>query len=66
MWDLTGDGEGTFYFENFAYVLDHFLVNKNMATEAVPIRALPNTVQIGSPGWWTSGATIPGPLPLEG
>jgi hypothetical protein len=67
MWEVTGDGEGTFYFENFAYVLDHFLVNKNMATEASSIRALPNTAQIVRlPGLVDERGDYPRPVAFGG
>ena len=37
MWDTLGAGEGSFYFDNFANMLDQFLVDKNMATQTSPV-----------------------------
>jgi hypothetical protein len=46
-WSVIGDpAEGTFYFDNEPNLLDQFLVNKNMAKQAAPIRAKPDTLQI--------------------
>jgi hypothetical protein len=41
---------GTFYFQNFANVLDQFLVGKNMIGTAARLRAEPETVAIVSAG----------------
>jgi hypothetical protein len=46
MWPAIGTPEGTFYFDNQPNLLDQFLVNRNMATQDAPIRALPDTVEI--------------------
>jgi Endonuclease/Exonuclease/phosphatase family len=45
-WQLTGTAEGTFFFDNFANVLDQLPVNKNMATQTSAIRADASTVEI--------------------
>jgi endonuclease/exonuclease/phosphatase family metal-dependent hydrolase len=46
MWPFMGQGLGTHYFDNFPNVLDQFLVNKNMLKGNLPIRALPDSVDI--------------------
>jgi endonuclease/exonuclease/phosphatase family metal-dependent hydrolase len=46
MWPFMGQGLGTHYYNNFPNVLDQFLANKNMLKGNVPIRALPNSVDI--------------------
>jgi predicted extracellular nuclease len=46
MWPAAGTPEGTFYFENQPNVLDQFLVNKNMATDAAPIEVQADSVEI--------------------
>ena len=46
MWPVAGTPAGTFYFDNQPNLLDQFLVNKNMATQSAPIRALADTVTI--------------------
>jgi hypothetical protein len=66
MWPLTGAGEGTFYFDNFANVLDQFLVNENMLRPESPIRALAETVEIVTfPGMSRPGP-YPAPIPFGG
>jgi len=46
MWPFMGQGLGTHYYDNFPNVLDQFLVNKNMLKGNLPIRALPDSVDI--------------------
>jgi hypothetical protein len=46
-WSVIGDpADGTFYFNNEPNLLDQVLVNKNMAKQDAPIRAMPDTLQI--------------------
>ena len=46
-WSVIGDpADGTFYFNNEPNLLDQFLVNKNMARQASPLRAEADTVRI--------------------
>lgn len=66
MWDLLGQGEGTFYYENFANVLDQVLVGKNMVKQTSPIQALPATVQIIRFPGMASAGTYPAPTPFGG
>lgn len=66
MWDTLGAGSGTLYFDNFANMLDQFLVDKNMIKEAAEIRADPDSVQIlRFPGTVSTG-TYPAPVPFGG
>jgi predicted extracellular nuclease len=66
MWRILGTGEGTLYFDNFANLLDQFLVNKNMAKQTSPIRAVQDTVEIiRFPGMVNTG-TYPAPIPFGG
>jgi predicted extracellular nuclease len=66
MWDLLGEGEGSFFFDNFANLLDQFLVNKNMATQTAPIQAIPDSVEIlRFPGMASTG-TYPAPVAFGG
>ena len=46
MWPFMGQGLGTHYYDNFPNVLDQFLANKNMLKGNLPIRALPDSVDI--------------------
>jgi hypothetical protein len=46
MWPFMGQGLGTHYYDNFPKVLDQFLANKNMLKGNVPLRVLPNSVDI--------------------
>lgn len=66
MWEALGTREDSFYFENFAYLLDQFLVNKNMATTAGPFGADPATVQLVRSKGMTSSGTYPTPIPFGG
>ena len=71
MWPVMGTGhqaepDGTFYFDNEPNLLDQFLINKQMATEAAPIRALPGSVEIiRFPGMASTG-DYPRPIPYGG
>jgi hypothetical protein len=66
MWRTEGTGEGTFYFNNFANVLDQFLVNKNMITRDNPLRIDPDSVEIVRlPGMVATGR-YPAPVPFGG
>ncbi len=66
MWDILGTGVGTFYFDNFANMLDQFLIDKNMAKPTSPIRAVPESVAlVRLPGMVSSG-TYPKPIPFGG
>jgi Predicted extracellular nuclease len=66
MWPLHGAGLGTFYFDNYANILDQFLVNKNMIKQGSPIRVEPETAQIFHiPGQASTGA-YPAPIPFGG
>jgi hypothetical protein len=64
---LAGQGEGTFYFDNFACVLDQLLVNKNMAKQNSPIQALADTIQmVRLPRWWMRAGTVRSRFPSAG
>jgi predicted extracellular nuclease len=45
MWPIAGGPDGSFYFDQ-PNVLDQFLVNKNMAANDAPIKAIPESVTI--------------------
>lgn len=66
MWDVLGTGEGSFYFENFANLLDQFMVNKNMAKQTSPIQAIPGTVEIIRLPGMVGAGTYPAPVPFGG
>jgi endonuclease/exonuclease/phosphatase family protein len=66
MWQAEGSGEGTFYFNNFANVLDQFLINRNMISDERPLRADPASVEIVRlPGTATPGR-YRAPIPFGG
>ncbi|MCI0583722.1 MAG: endonuclease/exonuclease/phosphatase [Chloroflexi bacterium] len=66
MWPLLGGGDGTFFFDNFAFGFDQFLVNKKMALADGPIRFVPGSVQIVRlPGMARTG-DYPSPIPFGG
>lgn len=67
MWDAMGSGEATFYFDNFANVLDQFLVNRNMVAATAPIHVLPGTVEIiRFAGMFDPAADYQAPIPFGG
>jgi endonuclease/exonuclease/phosphatase family metal-dependent hydrolase len=58
---------GTFYFQNFANVLDQFLVGKNMIGPAARLRADPASVAIVTrPAAMIGTGTYPDPVPFGG
>ncbi len=66
MWPVAGTPDGTFYFNNEPNVLDQFLVNRNLAEDASPIRVRPETVEIlRFPGTSATG-DYPKPIPFGG
>jgi predicted extracellular nuclease len=66
MWETLGERDGSFYFDNFANLLDQFLVNKNMALETSPLRAVPRSVElIRLPGMARTGS-YPSPVAFGG
>jgi hypothetical protein len=66
MWPLTGAGEGTFYFDNFANVLDQFLVNRSMLGPESPIRPVAGTVEIVRFPEMVRPGPYPAPVPFGG
>lgn len=65
-WDIIGAGDGTFFFENQANVLDQVLVNKNLLKQNSPIRVEAGSVAVfRAPGHAASG-TYPRPIPFGG
>jgi predicted extracellular nuclease len=66
MWDILGKGEGSFFFENFANLLDQFLVNKNMARQTSTIQAVPDSVELLRFPGMVSTKTYPAPVPFGG
>ncbi len=66
MWDILGTGVGTFYFDNFANVLDQFLADKNMVRATAPIQAIPESVTVVRLPGMVSGGTYPKPIPFGG
>ncbi len=66
MWEILGTRTGTFYFDNFANMLDQFLVNKNMISQTSPIRAIPDSVEIIRFPGMVATITYPAPLPFGG
>ncbi|MGH3366984.1 MAG: endonuclease/exonuclease/phosphatase family protein [Nocardioidaceae bacterium] len=66
MWETLGTGDGSFYFDNHANLLDQFLVNKNMCTLTSAIQAVPDSVElVRFPGMANTG-TFPTPVPFGG
>jgi hypothetical protein len=66
MWPTEGRGEGTFYFDNFANVLDQFLVNRNMIGRDDPVRANPDSVEVIRLPDMVATGRYPAPVPFGG
>ncbi|KAB7740335.1 endonuclease/exonuclease/phosphatase [Nostocoides sp. F2B08] len=65
-WDLLGQQEGSFYFNNAPNMLDQFLVNAAMLEGDSPVRIQPGSVEmIRLPGMVRTGA-YPTPIPFGG
>jgi hypothetical protein len=67
MWSVAGREEGSFYFDGLN-VLDQVLINKHMALQNAPIRALPETIAVESalPGIADTKSGSPKPIPFGG
>ena len=46
MWPLMGKGLGTFYYNNFPYMFDQFLVSKGFIKASTPIKVKPDLVKV--------------------
>lgn len=46
MWPVLGKGLGALYFDNFPFVFDQFMVNKNLLKQNAPINASIESVEI--------------------
>jgi hypothetical protein len=46
MWQRMGERIASFYYDNFPYIYDQFLANKNMIKGSSQIKVLPETVEI--------------------
>lgn len=66
MWPAAGVPDGTFYFDSQPNVLDQFLVNKNMATDAAEIKADAATAEIFKFAPMVSTGTYKQPIPFGG
>ena len=66
MWPAAADATGSFYWQNFANLLDQLLVNKNMIRTSSPLRADPDTVEILQPPGMVNPGTYPTPVPFGG
>ncbi|MCH7229945.1 endonuclease/exonuclease/phosphatase family protein [Glycomyces sp. L485] len=67
--DENGDQipAGTFYFNNYANVLDQFLAGKNMIGQDSPLRAEPGSVRIvREPAGLVAPGKYPAPVPFGG
>jgi hypothetical protein len=66
MWPLMGQGSGTFYFDNFANLLDQFLANKHLLTNSAAIRVVPESAEIVRFPEMISKGEYPHPIPFGG
>jgi len=66
MWELTGQGVGTLYFENWPNVLDQVLVNKNLLLENAAIRLVPGSATVVRFPEMVATGDYPRPVPFGG
>jgi endonuclease/exonuclease/phosphatase family metal-dependent hydrolase len=66
MWPILGAGQGSFYFNNFANVLDQVLVNRPMARPGSPLRVVADSVEIVRFPQMVSTGTYPAPVAFGG
>ncbi len=66
MWEPTGQGVGTLYFENWPNVLDQFLVNKNLLLENAAIKVVSESVTVVRFPEMVATGEYPRPVPFGG
>jgi predicted extracellular nuclease len=66
MWRIAGAAEGTFYFDNEPFLLDQFLVNRNMTTSRAPIKVRAETVRLATYPAMVDPGNYPKPVPFGG
>jgi len=66
MWELTGQGVGTLYFENWPNVLDQFLVNKNLLLENAAIKLVSESATVVRFPEMVATGDYPRPVPFGG
>jgi endonuclease/exonuclease/phosphatase family metal-dependent hydrolase len=62
MWPLLGRRLGTHYFDNFATMLDQFMVSRGMLQAGAVFSVLEDTVTIERPAGMVSGGAYPSPI----
>jgi len=62
MWPLLGAAIGTHYFDNYANVLDQFLISKGLLTGRAGLIAQPESVQVERFPEMVSGGDYPDPI----
>ena len=66
MWPINGEATGTFYFNNFPYVIDQFLVTRGLLLKDAPITlaqfANGATVKVNKYSEMVSGGQYPDPI----
>jgi hypothetical protein len=62
MWPVLGEAIGTHYFNNFANVLDQFLISKGLLMGASGLKARPESVHAERFPEMVSGGDYPGPI----
>lgn len=62
MWPLLGQGRGTHYHENFANMLDQFMVSKGLINGKGPLRVIEDSVGIVAFPDMTRPGDYPGPI----
>lgn len=66
MWEIAGQGLGTFYFDNWPNVLDQFLANRNLLLETAPIRLVPASAAVVRFPEMMAAGDYPRPVPFGG
>jgi hypothetical protein len=62
MWKIAGQSAGTFYFDNFAHVLDQFLVSKGLLTGNGGVKVVEDSARIEKFTEMTGPLTYPVPI----
>lgn len=66
MWDIIGDGNGSFYFDNTPYMLDQILVNKNLIKKSSNFQIKDGSVKIEKFAEMTDKSVYHKPIPFGG
>ncbi len=66
MWDIIGDGNGSFFFDNTPYLLDQILVNENVIKKSSVFQIKEGSVKVEKISDMTAKGIYKKPIPFDG